>query len=89
MGELVEELDYLEYLDLEKDHNDTLMKIERDAHGRFIVPTIEEKANHVNSISTGMKKGWYQDPKGSLFYYDGIIWDTIPVASLASLEYLG
>ena len=86
MGELVEELDYL---DLEKDHNETLIKIRRDTLGRFIGETKEQIANQIYSFSTGMKRGWYQDPKGFLYHYDGIIWDAVPEAPLLTLEYLG
>ena len=86
MGELVEELDYL---DLEKDHNDTLMKIRRDTLGRFIGETKEQVANQIYAFSRKMKKGWYQDSKGSLFCYDGIVWDAVPEAPLSTLEYLG
>jgi hypothetical protein len=89
VGDLTEELDYLEYLDLEKDHNDTLMRIERDMHGRFIGATEEQKANHINSSSTGMRKGWYQDFKGSLYHYDGVVWDEVPDGDIKQLEYLG
>lgn len=87
MGELAEDLDYSDYLDLNKDHNDTLMGIKRDEFGRFI-PT-EQDTKHVNLFPTGMKEGWYQDPKGFLYRYDGVIWDTVPEASLNNLEYLG
>jgi hypothetical protein len=89
MGELAEELDYLEYLDLEKDHNDTLMKIPRDTLGRFVGETKEQVANQIYSFSNKMNTGWYQDSKGSLFHYDGIIWDAVPEAPLSTLEYLG
>jgi hypothetical protein len=82
MGELVEEL---EYLDLEKDHNDTLMKIQRDMHGRFI------ENNYQSNFfpTTGMKEGWYQDQKGSLYHYDGTVWDEVPSSNIKQLEYLG
>ena len=86
MGDLTEELDYL---DLEKDHNDTLMRIERDMHGRFIGETKEQIATQIYSFSTGMKSGWYQDSKGSLFCYDGIVWDEVPDGDIKQLEYLG
>jgi hypothetical protein len=89
VGELAEDLDYLEYLDLEKDHNDTLMKIGRDQFGRFVTETEKETTKQVNFSSVGMKEGWYQDSKGSLYRYDGIIWDAIPEAPLTTLEYLG
>lgn len=33
--------------------------------------------------------GWYQNLKGELFHYDGVIWDTVPNEKIKDLEYLG
>ena len=85
MGELAEELDYSDYLDLKKDHNDTLMGIKRDEFGRFIENDYQSKL----FPSAGMREGWYQDSKGSLYHYDGVIWDEVPNPNIKQLEYLG
>jgi hypothetical protein len=82
MGELIEEL---YYLDLERDYNDTLMKIERDQFGRFVENNYQSKL----FPRTGIKEGWYQDSKGSLYHYDGLIWDEVPSPNIKQLEYLG
>jgi hypothetical protein len=82
MGELAEELDYL---DLQKDYNDTLMKIERDQFGRFVENNYQSKL----FPRTGIEEGWYQDSKGSLYHYDGLIWDEVPNPNIKQLEYLG
>lgn len=82
MGELIEELDYL---DLEKDHNDMLMNIERDEFGRFIDNNYQSNLFPTN----GMEEGWYQDSKGSLYHYDGVVWDEVPSSNITRLEYLG
>ena len=34
-------------------------------------------------------KGWYQNSKGDLFHYDGIVWDNVPGESIKDLEFLG
>jgi hypothetical protein len=36
-----------------------------------------------------LSPGWYQDNKGGLFHYDGVVWDTVPDAKYQELEYLG
>lgn len=33
--------------------------------------------------------GWYQSTKGSLYHYDGVIWDEVPNWDIRQLEYLG
>lgn len=33
--------------------------------------------------------GWYQSTRGSLYYYDGVIWDEVPEWDIKTLEYLG
>ena len=33
--------------------------------------------------------GWYQNRKGELFHYDGVVWDVVPAESIKELEYLG
>lgn len=33
--------------------------------------------------------GWYQNRKGELFHYDGVVWDVVPAESIKDLEYLG
>ncbi len=33
--------------------------------------------------------GWYQSIKGSLYHYDGVIWDEVPEWDIKQLEYLG
>ena len=45
----------------------------RDDKGRFI-----EAVN-----------GWYQNVKGELYHYDGVVWDNVPNEKVSELEYLG
>jgi hypothetical protein len=33
--------------------------------------------------------GWYQSIKGSLYHYDGVVWDEVPDLDIEQLEYLG
>ena len=85
MGELAEDLDYSDYLDLKKDHNDTLMGIKRDEFGRFI----HDETYRTRLFPAEMGEGWYQDSKGSLYHYDGVVWDEVPNTNMKQLEYLG
>lgn len=34
-------------------------------------------------------KGWYQNSRGTLFHYDGILWDRVPEEKIWELEFLG
>lgn len=43
--------------------------------------TVKEAMKHM--------KGWYQNSKGDLFHYDGIVWDDVPGESIKDLEFLG
>lgn len=40
-------------------------------------------------IHLNISAGWYQSIKGSLYHYDGVVWDEVPEFELKSLEYLG
>ena len=33
--------------------------------------------------------GWYQDADGTLYNYDGVVWDEVPKDRLSELEFLG
>lgn len=33
--------------------------------------------------------GWYQDLKGNLYKYDGVVWDVVPENKPEELEFLG
>jgi hypothetical protein len=33
--------------------------------------------------------GWYQNTKGTLYHYDGLVWDIVPAEPLKNLEFLG
>jgi hypothetical protein len=33
--------------------------------------------------------GWYQSIKGSLYHYDGVVWDEVPESDIKQLQYLG
>lgn len=33
--------------------------------------------------------GWYQSIKGSLYHYDGVVWDEVPEWDIKQLQYLG
>lgn len=35
------------------------------------------------------KSGWYQDLKGNLYKYDGVVWDNVPGLETGELEFLG
>ena len=56
------------------EREDMHFNIQRDELGIFIESKLE---------------GWYQDPKGSLYHYDGVIWDKVPDWDIKQLEYLG
>lgn len=34
-------------------------------------------------------KGWYQNSRGDLYHYDGVIWDEVPNEQIKDLEFLG
>lgn len=63
------------YLDLDKDINELMMK-----EMNYYQPPV---------IVEGVKVGWYQDSKGELFHYDGVVWDVVPDGRIDQLEYLG
>lgn len=42
-----------------------------------------------NEPTVKQKTGWYQDDRGQLYFYDGVIWDEVPAMKVDSLEYLG
>lgn len=49
--------------------------IRRDSVGRW---------THVE-----VAEGWYQSLGGTLYHYDGIVWDVVPAERVEELEYLG
>jgi len=69
------------YLDLDKDINELMMK-EMNYY---------EASEMLSSSATveGVKVGWYQNSKGDLYKYDGLIWDVVPAENISTLEYLG
>ena len=75
MVNLIEKLDYPV---LDKDY------VQRDEFGRFV-----ESNPQNNPSPAGTREGWYQDSKGSLYHYDGLIWDEVPSPNIKQLEYLG
>ena len=76
MEEIIKELQE-EYLDLDA--------ISRDFMGRYL-PSYET----VSSVTVeGVRVGWYQDGKGSLHHYDGVVWDSVPNGQIEELEFLG
>jgi hypothetical protein len=78
--ELKEKIEHLDYLNLEVDYHEKLSEIQRDEFGRYLSSS---------AIVEGVRVGWYQDSKGGLFHYDGIVWDIVPDAKVQELEYLG
>jgi hypothetical protein len=48
-------------------------------------------ANRKEKAMTGLDipAGWYQNIKGSLYHYDGVVWDEVPDWDIKQLEYLG
>jgi len=67
------------YLDLNKDFNELMMK-EMNYYPERLISSVTVE---------GVKVGWYQDSKGSLYHYDGVIWDSVPTDIISRLEYLG
>jgi hypothetical protein len=67
------------YLDFNKDINDLMMK-EMNYYPEKLASSVTVE---------GVKVGWYQDAKGSLYRYDGVIWDVVPKDKISGLEYLG
>jgi hypothetical protein len=67
--------------------------------GREITPDIIESAEDFfgkyisepqSSVTVdGVEVGWYQDGKGSLHHYDGVVWDSVPNGQIGELEFLG
>jgi hypothetical protein len=81
MEDLIKEtIEEAAYLDLERDFNEILMGTPRDSFGKFMQSSV---------IVEGVRVGWYQDSKGSLYHYDGVIWDVVPDGNISRLEYLG
>jgi uncharacterized protein YuzE len=73
------------YLDIDIDIHGRLMGIERDYAGRFVPSRMSTSSVIVDSV----RIGWYQDSKGKLYKYDGIVWDEVPIEKTSSLDYLG
>jgi hypothetical protein len=81
MEDLIKEtIEEVAYLDFEKDFNEVMMNTPRDSFGKFIQSSV---------IVEGVHVGWYQDTRGSLYHYDGVVWDIVPDGSISRLEYLG
>lgn len=38
---------------------------------------------------TDIVSGWYQNIKGDLYHYDGVVWDSVPNEQIKDLEFLG
>jgi hypothetical protein len=72
--------------DLDATLNEKLMNIQRDATGKFL-PSFG--ATLLPDTFEEVEPGWYQDKKGDLFFYDGIVWDIVPTVKISDLEYLG
>jgi hypothetical protein len=49
----------------------------------------DDKGRWIGFPDLGPKAGWYQDVQGTLYRYDGVIWDEVPKGRVESLEYLG
>lgn len=61
---------------LEKEMNVKLPEfLTRDDIGRFIPEKIAV--------------GWYQNSRGDLYHYDGVVWDNVPNEKVSDLEFLG
>jgi hypothetical protein len=41
------------------------------------------------TLTSEINTGWYQDVKGLLYHYDGVVWDVVPTEDISRLEYLG
>ena len=48
----------------------------------------EERLRNLE-FTAELSEGWYQNLKGELFHYDGLIWDVVPREKITELEYLG
>lgn len=46
-------------------------------------------AEQPNAWIVDQKPGWYQDLKGNLYKYDGVVWDVVPENKPDELEFLG
>jgi hypothetical protein len=51
--------------------------------------TYETKTTEIKPKGFTETAGWYQNIKGQLFHFDGVIWDEVPEEKLEKLEYLG
>ena len=38
---------------------------------------------------TDIVNGWYQNSRGELYHYDGVVWDNVPSEKVSDLEFLG
>jgi hypothetical protein len=50
------------------------------------------QGNEMTTFTKPIKEiaaGWYQNSKGLLYHYDGVVWDDVPLDNLKELEYLG
>ena len=70
-------------LDEGKEITPDTIKSAEDFFGKYI----SEPRSSV--VVDGIRVGWYQDNKGGLFHYDGVVWDAVPDAGAQNLEYLG
>lgn len=53
------------------------------------LPDFLTKDEQIVEKAKELMKGWYQNSKGDLFHYDGIVWDDVPGESIKDLEFLG
>lgn len=40
-------------------------------------------------VEANVATGWYQNKRGELFKYDGVVWDVVPSERISDLEFLG
>ena len=64
-------------------YNDLKKKYEEQANWPEFMKDEKER------FTQPVNQGWYQNSRGELFHYDGIIWDNVPEDQLKTLEYLG
>jgi hypothetical protein len=70
------------------DLSSTIIKITEEALAWTTTKTEEERLSNL-TFTADLSKGWYQNLKGELYHYDGVIWDVVPKERLTDLEYLG
>lgn len=59
-----------------------------EKYGEELPQFLKEDYTTVQTATSLIRKGWYQNSVGVLYHYDGVNWDDVPIEKISDLEYL-